>query len=68
MVESVRSKVGITHQKAQIAVGVVMEFLKEHAPASSDMTDSLMQAIGQAQVRPGSGGQDWSQVGGAGLG
>ena len=51
MVELVRSRADITHYKAQLAVGGVLLFLKDHAPATEDMADALIKAIEQAQVR-----------------
>ena len=51
MVELVRSRADITRYKAQLAVGGVLLFLKDHAPATADMADALIKAIEQAQVR-----------------
>ena len=54
VVELVRSRADITHYKAQLAVGGVLLFLKDHAPATADMADmadALIKAIEQAQVR-----------------
>ena len=42
VVELVRSRADITHYKAQLAVGGVLLFLMDHAPATADMADAVM--------------------------
>lgn len=51
LVASVRNLAGITHHKAQQAVGVVLEFLKRRVPECEGMVDGLFVALEQAMVR-----------------
>ena len=51
LVDLVRNRASVTHYKAQLAVGGVLDFLKEHAPQSAGMIDALINALDQSQVR-----------------
>lgn len=53
LVETVRKMAGITHRKAQQAVGGVLQFLKKQVPQCEGMVDGLFAALEQAMVRKG---------------
>ena len=50
LVETVRKVAGITHHKAQLAVGAVLQFLKRQVPQCDEMVDGLFTALEQAMV------------------
>lgn len=51
LVETVRKVAGVTHHKAQQAVGGVLQFLKKQVPQCEGMVNGLFAALEQAMVR-----------------
>lgn len=50
LVETVRKAAGITHRKAQLAVGGVLQFIKAQVPMCEPMVDGLFEALQKAMV------------------
>ena len=50
LVETVRKAAGITHRKAQQAVGGVLQFIKTRVPVCEPMVDGLFEALEKAMV------------------
>ena len=50
LVESVRSRTGISYRKTLVAVCGVLEFLKSKVPVCAEMVDGLVTAVQESQV------------------